>query len=133
MSLSNENNPMLLSIALGSPTADKVVPAGYFPKKSKIVAAYIQNGAALAQSDTNYLVGQLLNGSVKVAQVSTKLTGGDAALVANVALAMNIDPDSVSADEIAAGTSLKFSYDETDAGSNVALTDAQLIIEFYPY
>ena len=131
--MNNENAPQVLTVQLGSPGADLTVPAGYFIKKSKILGVYLQNGADIAQSDTNYAILQLLNGSNKVAQFSTKTTGGDGALTANVAQAMNIDPDVGGYDVVAEGTSLKFKYDETDAGTNIALTNALVTIVYFPY
>ena len=127
--MNNENNPHLLVIPLGSLAADKVVPAGYLPKKSVIVGLALQNGAAIAQSDTNYAVVNLKVGSQIIGSVSTQLTGGQGPLVALQPLAGAI----VAGQEVqAAGAALSAQYDETDAGSNVALTDALLIVQYYP-
>ena len=122
--MNNENATQVSVLDLGSITADADVFGMYFPKKSKIVSAKIVNGAGISQSDTDYGIVKLMDGSVEKAKHSTKLTGGDSALVANVPASMV-----VSDDDVAAGSYLKANYDET---GTYAMTSAKLIVEWYP-
>ena len=128
MSKNNERNPQTTQIALGSSAADATTPAIYFPKKSKILSVHIINGAALAASDTNFFAGSLKNGSTEIAEIDTR-AAHENGLVANTAKALNIVADQ---EIVAKGTTLKFEYNETDAGSNVALSNAILAITFAP-
>ncbi len=121
---SNHRNPITLIVPLGSPSADAVVCAGVVHRKSKLIAAYIQNGAAIAASDTNYLIGQLKNGSTVLAALDTRAAAQNG-LADKVGKAMVNASSDV---EIAAGSSLTFNYDETDAGTNVALTSAVMVV-----
>lgn len=128
MGLSNENQLMTQVIDLASITADADVYGAYFPKKSRIVSAYLVNGAGITADDTNKAVIQLKNGSTVVASHSTAATAGNGSLVANTPAAMVLsatDADSL----IAAGSWLKVNYDES---GTYAMTTAKVIINYYP-
>jgi len=127
MSLSNENNPQLAVLALGSLTADTStkLPGMYFPKKTKIKSAHIINGAAIAADNSNYAQVSLYNGSDVVAELDTR-AAHENGLAENVAKALNVvDAESV----LDAGTTLLVDYQET---GTMALTSAVLVVEHYP-
>lgn len=89
MSKSNENNPHLVVIPVGTQAASIELPGMYARKKMILKNMWLINQANLAADDTNYLQVQLLSapaGSV-LAEVSSKLTGGEGALTKNVAKA----------------------------------------------
>lgn len=126
MSLNNENNSQVSMIDLGSITADADVYGLFFPKKVKIKSVYLVNAAGISQSDTDYGVIKLLNGSTEIASHSTKLTGGNSALVANTPVAMSKTEANT---EVAAGSYLKVNYDES---GTYAMTSAKVFVEWYP-
>lgn len=130
MSKHNANDRLVQIISLGSISADADVFGAYFPQKAKIVAAKLVNGAGIAQSDSDYGVVKLMNGSTELAKHSTQLTGGTGALSANVPAAMVLTSALVANGgvDVAAGSWLKANYDET---GTYAMTDAKLIIEYY--
>lgn len=127
MALSNENNPQVLSIHLGSLTTDAtVVPATHFAKRTKIKSVKLMNGAIVAASDANFCQVALRRGTTVVAELDTR-AAHENGLAANAAKALNlVDAES----EPAAGTDLNVLYNET---GTVALTDAKLIIEHYSF
>lgn len=123
-----EFNPQNVVVEVGSPSADAVITAMAVHRKSKLLAAYLINGAAIAQSDTDYVVMNIKDSDANVvATLSTKLTGGDAPVVKDVPLAFTVD---TTKDEIEKAKYLQVQYDETDAGSNVALTSARVQLVF---
>jgi hypothetical protein len=124
--MNNENNPTLVAIHLGSLTTDgTLVPGVHLPKKSKIKSVKLMNGANISASDSNYAQVALKNGSTVVAAIDTR-AAHENGLTANVAKALNI----VSGQETqAAASDLSVLYNET---GTMALTDAKLIVEFYP-
>lgn len=121
----NENNPHTVSVNLGSlGTDDTQVPVIYFSKKTKIKSIRLVNGdAAIAASDSNYVEVSVKNGSTVVAELDSR-AAHENGLVALTSKAMN-----VVVDELAAGTDLHFDYQET---GTVTLTDAKLVIEYFP-
>lgn len=126
MSLSNENNPHLTVVHLGSLTTDgTVIPAMHLPKKSYIKSVKVMNGAAVAASDSNYIQLSLKKGSTVVAECDTR-AAHENGLAQNVSKALNI----VSGQETQeASSDLTLTYNET---GTVALTDAKLMVEWYP-
>ena len=130
MSKSNENNPHVHTVQIGTQAASIELPGVYVRKKSKIRSMRLINQAALVADDTNYLQVQLLDapsGNV-LAEISTKLTGGDGSLVQNVALA---SPDVVPGTmelEVAAGSSLAVNVVKNGTG---VPTLAKLELEMY--
>jgi len=123
MSATSQNrNPLVVVVPLLSLAADKTVPAGVLPRHCVLLAAYIQNGAAIAASNSDYVVAQLKVGSTVKASLDSR-AAGQGALVQNVGKAM-----AISDSDLPAGSSLTLAYDETDTGSNVALTDALLVM-----
>ncbi len=122
--MNNENNPQVVSVYLGGITTDNTqLPAICVPKKSKLLSAKIMDGAGIVASDSNYIVLTLKYGSVSLAALDSR-AAGEGALTANTALAMTI-----AADDIPAGSNLVLDYQET---GTVAMTNAQLVLEFYP-
>jgi hypothetical protein len=127
MSKSNENQPFSVAISLGSATTDGTVyPALYLPKKSQIVSAYLMNGATVNADNSNYFQVSLKNGSTVVAEMDSR-AAHENGVTANVAKALNV----VSGQETQeAASSLSVLYNET---GTVALTNAQLVVTYYPY
>lgn len=127
MAKSNENSPLSVAIHLGSLTTDAtLIPALYLPKKSRLVSAHLMNGAVVAASDSAYVQVALKNGSTVLAELDSR-AAHENALAANVAKALNM----VAAEQDqAAGASLSVLYNET---GSVGLTDAKLILTYYPY
>lgn len=126
--MNNANSPYVMQIPLGSPSADATVVVGSFPKRTKIVSAKIMNGAAIAASDTNYAQVSLKVGSTVVAEIDTR-AAHENGLADKVSKSVNISGDGT----LASGSDVTVLYDETDAGSNVALTGAVLSLLLYSY
>lgn len=127
MALSNENNPNLSVLVLGSLTADTStkLPGMYFPKKSVIKSVTLINGATIAASDTDYAQVALYNGADVVAELDTRAAHEDG-VTANVGKALNVvEAESV----VDAGTTVLLDYQET---GTMALTSAVLVVEHYP-
>lgn len=126
MSSSNENNPHTIVAYIGSPSTDNAsMPVAYFPKKFRVLSVALINGAAIAASDTDFVQISLEYGSAVVIAELDSRAAHENGIAADVAEAMNI----VEAQkDIAAGTSVFLNYNETDSGTAVALTGAQLCI-----
>jgi hypothetical protein len=123
----NENNPHIAMLQVGTQAASISLPGLKFPKHSKVKKVSLINQAALAADDTNYLQVQLCNlaDDSVLAEVSSKLTGGEGALVANKPLA-----DSQAAWDAAAGLEVYVKVIKNGTG---VPTLAQLQIEYFPY
>jgi hypothetical protein len=122
--MNNENNPQVVSINLGSLTTDNTqVPAIYIPKKSKFLGAWIMDRSGISASDSNYIELTLKYGTTSLATLDSR-SAHEGALTANTAKAMTVVED-----DIPAESNLILDYQET---GTVAMTDAQLVIEFYP-
>ena len=119
MSLNNENNPSVFSVAVGSLAVDAVMPLTYCKKKMRLLSVELMNGADIAASDTDYAILYLKDSDDNVYATLDTRAAGQGAVSEFVWKAF-----SVSDAEIPAGSSLKLVHDETDTGSNVALTDA---------
>lgn len=124
MSLSNENNPSVAVIHLGSPSADAVIPGVVCPANMKIKSVYLVNGDDIAASDTDFVQLSLKNGSDVVAELDSR-AAHENGISADTAEALNLVAAQA---EPEAGDLLMVNYDETDTGTNVALTDAKLCI-----
>lgn len=133
MSLNNENNPQYISVVHGSVSGDLTVPVMYFPKKVKLIGAYVINGASVAASNSDYATIRLLNGSTELAELDTR-AAHENGLTANVAKAMNLsDANDHGQVEIAAGSTIKVEYNETEGTpDSVALTEATIVLAFFP-
>lgn len=129
-SLNNQNNKQVQLIPLGSISADADVYGIYLPQKVKITGVKVVNGGAISQSDSDYAVITLKNGSTTLATHSTKLTGGTGALSSNTPAAATLASGLVSNGgvDVAAGSWLKANYDET---GTYAMTLAFVIVEYY--
>lgn len=127
MSKSNENNRHVSVLELGSLTTDgTLLPGIHFPQKSTIKSVKLLNGAAIAASDSNYFQLALKAGSTVVAEMDSR-AAHENGVAQNVAEALNI----VSGQETqAALTDLTVLYNET---GTVALTNAKLMVEWYPH
>lgn len=123
-SMNNENSAQVIQVPLASITADGSILAGYIPAKSKLKSAKLVNNALIAQSDVDYVDIQIKIGAVKLAGLSTKLTGGDKALASGVLTEMTVVNN-----DIPAGSKLEVVYDES---GTVGMTTAHVVIEFYP-
>lgn len=125
--LSNENNPHVICVALGSPSADAVTLAGVSNKAITIKGVNLLNAATIAASDTDYVKIELKKGSTIVAELDSR-AAHENALTANTKEPLNLVSSSVS--EVAASSVLSVNYDETDSGTAVALTGAILCIDY---
>ena len=117
------------TLDVGSPSTDDAIVAGayaYLPRKFVVESAVLVNGATLAAGEADYVILQLKAGSTIVAEINTR-AAHENGLVADVAKAMNV-VTTADANVLAAGTTLTVVYDETDAGTNVALTSAKVIV-----
>lgn len=129
MAMNNADSPYTLVVPLGSPSADALLPATYVPRKSQLLGAWLVNGAALAASETDYCKVELKNGTTVVAEIDTR-AAHENGLAQNVAKALNV----VSGQEVlASGATLTVLYDETDSGTSVALTNAVLVLQLFPF
>lgn len=125
--LSNENNPRLMCIPLGSSTADAVTLAGVSNKAITVKGVNLLNAAAIAASDTDYVKVELKKGSTIVAELDSR-AAHENGIAQNAKEPLNLVSSSVS--EVAASSVLSVNYDETDSGTNVALTGAVLCIDY---
>lgn len=110
MSLSNENNKFSVCHVLGDINLDKNFIVLRTERKIKITAVYLGDGTGIAQSDSNYAVVALKKGSTTIADYSTKLTGGDGALVADTLVSVPIESGQ---DKQAAASTLVLDIDLT--------------------
>ena len=123
--MNNELNTNVTAIPLASITADADVFGLYLPKKSKVVGAWLSNGASTSASDTDFCTVALKNGSDTVAEIDTR-AAHENGLTANVPKAMNL----VAAEQIIdAGSHLKVTYDES---GTFAMTTAVVYVEWFP-
>lgn len=131
MALNNENNPHVMIIPVGSPAADATVLAGLSSgQKLKVLSCYLINAAAIAASDTNYVQISLEKGAIGATTVVAELDSRAAhenGIAQNVPEAMNLVAAEV---EISAGELISVNYNETDAGTNVALTSAVVCVNY---
>jgi hypothetical protein len=125
MSLSNENNAFSIPFVLGDINADATFVCMRTARKMKITAVYLSDGTGIAKDDTDYVVAALKNGSTVIADYSTKLTGGDGALVADTLVAVPIESGQ---DTQAAGSTLSIVVDVAGSG---AMDEAFLQIDGY--
>jgi hypothetical protein len=129
MSKSNENNKSILAVHLGSPSADKSIPAFSLAQRMVLSEILLVNGADVAASDTDYIKASLVRyvdgstGDVEVAELDTR-AAHENGLTGLVGKAMNFTAE-VDANILEEGD-YYFKYDETDTGTAVALTDALL-------
>ena len=124
---SNENNPHVLCVDLGSLSADGVVKMGAIVGKSAVVqSVQLWNGAAIAASDTNYVQLELKKGSTVVAELDSR-AAHENGVAQDVLEALNVVS---AAKTIASGELITVNYNETDAGTNVALTAALLCMQY---
>ncbi len=123
----NQNNPHAVAISLGSPSVDALFPALYTGKKIVVTGAYLINGATITADNSNYVVLELKSGSNVIASLDTR-AAHDGAVTLNVAKSLTVS--STYAAQASTAT-LTVNYDEQDAGTNVALTNAQLIVLYY--
>ena len=122
-----ERNPICIPIQLGSPDADDAIIAGayaYMHRRFIVTKAVLVNGATLAASDTDYAQISVKNGANVVAELDTR-AAHENGLVADTGKEMNVSDTYNDVDE---GSTLTVAYDETDAGTNVALTNAVILL-----
>ena len=123
----NQDNPLVAVVHVGSPSADALVPAFASSKRITITRVALLNGAAVAASDTDYLKLELKVGGTIVAELDSR-AAHENALAQNAIEALNL----VSGQENqAANAVFTVNYDETDSGTAVALTNAQVLVEYY--
>jgi hypothetical protein len=122
--------PFVTVIPLGSPSADDSLLNGayfYAHRKCVITNVAVVNSSNISASNTDYVQLELKNGSDVIAEIDTR-AAHENGLSANVAKELNV---SETLAEVAQGDTLTVNYNETDAGSNVALTSGALIVTGY--
>lgn len=126
--LSNQNNAHVWCKDLGSPsTDDAVIMMGTTGKKLVVTAVSLYNEAAIAASDTDFVILEFKKGSTVVAEIDSR-AAHENGIADSAKEALNL----VSAQTtIAADALLQVNYNETDAGTNVALTNAVLCFDYY--
>ncbi len=110
MSKFNEDRPITESIYLGSPSAAKTAPGIHFPKKSRITAVRLLNGANIAAQAGSHTKLELKNGDTVLATMDTTVTE-EGAVVANVAKSFDIAEGGVLVD---AATNVKVVLSEVE-------------------
>lgn len=120
--MNNENSAQSIQVALGTVSGDGATLVGYIPRKGKLKSVKLYSAAGLAQSDTNYLESSLKVGATVLASHSSKLTGGNGAIVVGMTEMVHSSPT------IAADSKLELVMDETGAVS----LDLHAVVEFYP-
>jgi len=125
--LNNENNPQARCVALGSPSVDATLLGGAVGGKGwRVLSVSLVNGGTVTASDTNYVSVELRRGATVVAELDSR-AAHESGLLANTLEPLNL----VTAQrDIASGAILTVVYDETDAGTNVALTGAMLCVHY---
>jgi len=124
MAIDSENSPETLVVDLGSLSADGTVPAMLTKRRIKILHFSILNGAAISASDTDFAEIQLKVGSTVHGDLDTRSA-------AENGLAQNVWKDGrVVSAVVEKDSKLDVVYDETDAGTNVALTTARAQIVY---
>lgn len=126
MANSNENEPLSQGISIGSVTSDgSILPATYITRKSKILGAYLINGADVAADDANYATITIRSGSQVIATLDTR-SAHQGALSANHGASFSVDPaQSVRA----GGETLTIQYNEI---GTVGLTNAVIVLNYFP-
>lgn len=137
MSANNpQNSPFVIAVNLLSVAADALMPAFKTPRRCVITKVQIANGADIAASNTDYVKLQLKAGSTLLAEYDSR-AANEGALVANVSKDFGLDAAAVQAGfrsaalVVEANTDLTLNYDETDAGTNVAITNGVVSIVGY--
>jgi hypothetical protein len=152
MALNNANNPVSVSVHLGTVSSSSVLPALYIGRRSALKAAWLQNGSAEAHSGTNYVQVQLqIAGMTPVTLASfdgsvASVTPGDGKgdLAADIASLMAAQQPPLTGTqgglytggsfpneypvEIPAGSSLQTNV---VIGGSGTLTNAKLIMEYW--
>lgn len=125
--LANENNPHVMCVPLGSPSADATVLAGEAGGKSLyVLSVSLLNAASISASDTDYVQLELRKGATVVAELDSR-AAHENGIAANAVEALNV----VSAQRtVASGSVLSVVYNETDSGTAVALTGAVLCMHY---
>lgn len=129
MSKSNENNKSVLAVHLGSPSADKSIPAFSLKQRMVLSELLLINGETIAADNSDFTQVSLMRyvdgstGDVAVAELDTRAAHEDG-LVALVGKAMNFTAEEE--ENTLEEGDYYFKYDETDTGTAVALTDALL-------
>lgn len=130
-SLSNENNAHIMLINMGSAAVDLVQLTGLNPgKRIEIISVHLLNGASIAASDTDFIQMSIekgpIGGTTVVAEIDSR-AAHENGITANIAEPMNL----VAAEVIVAkNLLLSVNHNETDAGTNVALTNAMVVINY---
>lgn len=124
--LNNANNPHTLCVPLGSLSSDGVVLAGALEKAVDVSAVYLLNAGTIAADNANYVILELKKGSTVVAELDSR-AAHENGLTANTVEPLNVVTAQKS---ISSQSVLSVNYDETDAGTNVALSGAVLCMQY---
>jgi len=126
-SLNNQNNPHVLCVPLGSPSADDTILAGLIGKQIQITGVSMLNEASIAASNTDFVQIELRKGATVVAELDSR-AAHENGLAASTKEPLNL----VSAQAtVAADSVLSVVYNETDTGTVVALTGAVLCLDYW--
>ncbi len=134
MSKSNERNPQVTSVHIGSrlSTMNAVLPGVYFRKKAKIKNVWLIDQAGVTKSSSNYHTITLQdNASSPVAYAAIATSASAAVALTPLALAYTSDSDSANSPEITVPAGTMLNVNCVTTGSAI-LTDAELLIEWYP-
>lgn len=112
MAIHNRNGLISAVVELGSPSSAATKPAIHMAKKAVLVSAHLMNGATVAEEAGNHLRIELQNQDDEV--IATIDTAEEGGLTANVAAALTLAQE-----EIAAGSSLKAVYSESEGVAEV--------------
>ena len=130
-SLSNENNAHIMLSNLGSAATDFVQLTGINPtKRIEIISVHLINAGAIAASDTDFVQLSVEKGPIGGTTVVAEL---DSRAAHENGIADDTpEPLNLVAAEVIVAKNLLISvnYNETDAGTNVALTNAMVVINY---
>lgn len=121
MAFSNENNPTVIMIPLGSPSANDDLPGFYARKKFQVQKVYLTDAAGLSDDGSNYVDVKLKDGSDNA--IASYSQNGQA-ITANEYHELSVDSDYAELD----GESAWVDVDVTGTG---ALDNAMLQVEGY--
>lgn len=124
--LNNQNNPHVMCVPLGSLSADGVVLAGAIEKGIEVSSVYLLNAGTIAADNANYVILELKKGATVVAEMDSR-AAHENGITANTVEPLNVVTAQKS---IASQSVLSVNYDETDAGTNVALSGAVLCMNY---
>lgn len=120
MSLSNENNPVVINAYMGTVSTAGDYPVAHLPKKFILKKVVLLNQADITADGTDYVTLTLKNGATSLASYDSQ-AGNQGAVDANVAAEFSLAAE-VTLDAL---SDLKLTYAEGGTGT---LTSAQVVL-----